>query len=144
MNSRHTHTPMLDDDGQWSSCVVVFVDNNHIWWLRWLRRGFRHCFAILIGDQGCVVVDPLSHCTRITLLPPMTGQEVADFYAQHGHAVVTPLSPCPRRLAPIRPYSCVEAVKRILGLRDPRCWTPWQLFLKLNKGRTKSVDEDSG
>lgn len=24
--------------------LVVFSDNTDLWWLRWLKPGFRHCF----------------------------------------------------------------------------------------------------
>jgi hypothetical protein len=32
------------------------------------------------------------------------------------------------RLAPVRPFTCVEAVKRLIGIHAPWTLTPWQLF----------------
>jgi hypothetical protein len=54
------------------------------------------------------------------------------FYRQRGHRVIaTTLMIPPRVLAPIRPFTCVEAVKRVLGLRAPWVFTPWQLYCHL-------------
>jgi hypothetical protein len=35
------------------------------------------------------------------------------------------------RPAPLAPFTCVEAAKRVLGLHDRRVVTPWQLYRRL-------------
>ncbi len=129
-------------DGRWRYALVVFADATDLWWLRLLRRGFRHCFVALSMPSGWVVVDPLSHRTVVTHFPASKEFDLAGWYRQQGMAVVSVNDGSPyRRTAPIRPYSCVESVKRILGIHAAFVLTPWQLYRHLNKKRTFAVDE---
>jgi hypothetical protein len=51
-----------------------------------------------------------------------------------GHCALTvPVLRPPRRLAPPLPFSCVEVVKRLIGLQSWQIRTPWELFLYLRK-----------
>lgn len=128
-------------DGHWRQALVVFTDATDLWWLRLLRRGFRHCFVALYMPAGWVVVDPLSHRTIVTQLPVSKEFDLAGWYRQQGMTVVTVRNHSPyRRAAPVRPYSCVESVKRILGIQAAFVLTPWQLYRHLNKNRTFFVD----
>jgi hypothetical protein len=109
--------------------LVVFGNNTGLWWLRLLKPGFRHCFVALDTPAGWVVIDPLSHRTHITVIRHWRGPDLAQWYRMHGltvvHAeIIIPIARC----APWRPFSCVEAVKRVLGINDGRILTPWQLF----------------
>lgn len=113
--------------------LVGFVGHADLWWLRLLRPGFRHCFAAIRTGSVWVVVDPMSHHTlmRLECSPDLMG-----FYASRGITVVaTRVRPPPRRPAPWRPYTCVEAVKRLLGVQAAWVLTPWQLyrFLKMQE-----------
>ncbi|MBR9971791.1 hypothetical protein [Magnetospirillum sulfuroxidans] len=110
-----------------ASCALVgFVHTTDLWWLRLLRPGFRHCFVAVRSGPFWVVIDPLSHHTTIRV---ETIAGLAGFYRRHGITVVTTrLRPPPRRAAPWRPYTCVEAVKRILGIQAGGVITPWQLY----------------
>lgn len=105
--------------------LVRFVGHADLWWLRLLRPGFRHCFAAIRNGPLWVVIDPLSHHTlmRVESCP-----DLMDFYASRGITVVaTHIRQPPARPAPWRPYTCVEAVKRLLGLQAGWVLTPWQL-----------------
>jgi hypothetical protein len=57
--------------------------------------------------------------------------------------VETRIRPAPRRPAPLRPYTCVEAVKRILGLHAPWVITPWQLYGLLRKQPAVEIGLDT-
>lgn len=112
--------------------LVGFVGPTDLWWLRGLRPGFRHCFVALSDGDGWIVVDPMSHRT---LVRREAVADLAPFYAGHG-IIVLPTrmrAVVPPRTAPWRPYTCVEAVKRILGVRAPWVLTPWQLYRHLEK-----------
>lgn len=125
----------------WRRALVVFSGAADLWWLRLLRPGFRHCFVALQYDGGWVVIDPLSHYTAIVHLPVDQEFDLPGWYRQHGMLVVDAHFVSPnRRVLPIRPYSCVECVKRILGIRAGFVLTPWQLYRHLNKSGTFSVD----
>ena len=109
--------------------LVGFVDNGGPWWLRLLRPGFRHCFVAVRQGPVWVVLDPLSHHTAIHV---ETVDDLAGCYRRLGVTVLdTRLSPPPPRPAPWRPYTCVEAVKRVLGIQAWWVLTPWQLYLWL-------------
>lgn len=127
----------------WREALVAFGDAHDLWWLRILKPGFRHCFVAL-SDGGCwVVLDPLSHATAIAVHPPIPAGRLAAFYRGRGLAVVAvrPRIP-PRRAAPWRPYTCVEAVKRVLGIQDGRIHTPWQLYRHLTGPAAASVQPE--
>lgn len=120
--------------------LVVFSGRSELWWLRLLKPGFRHCLVAVADPAGWIVVDPLSHRTDVALLPLEPGFDLAGWYRAAGLAVVetTTGSPAPRP-APWRPYSCVEAVKRVLGIHAGAVLTPWQLYKFITNGK-KSVD----
>jgi len=44
-----------------------------------------------------------------------------------------------KRPAPPMIFTCVEAVKRILGIHSVRIFTPWQLYRHLIKQQQKGV-----
>lgn len=129
-------------DPRWGHALVVFSGQSDLWWLRLLKPGFRHCFIALAGPGGWVVVDPLSHRTCVALIPHGPEYDLAEWYRARGLTVVTTkvFSPS-RRVAPVRAYSCVESVKRILGIHAGWVLTPWQLFRYVNKSRKYSLTE---
>lgn len=114
--------------------LVVFTDCRSLRLLRCLKPGFRHCFlTVRCGDQW-VVYDPLSNRTVVSLLPDLEQEVLAGWYRAFGCEVV-PTTTNPRVLNKVwwGPYTCVEAVKRILGLRNPAIMTPWQLYKHISK-----------
>ncbi len=114
--------------------LVVFTDHTDLPWLRLLRPGFRHCFAVVRANGAWVIVDPLSHYTTLQVVPDLAGWQPRAWFRHHGLTVVSAeVREPPHRLAPWRPYTCVEAVKRLLGLRLPGVFTPWQLYRVLQK-----------
>jgi hypothetical protein len=114
--------------------VVAFSGVAILPWLRLLRPGFRHCFVALRDEVGWLVLDPLAHQMRIVRAADAPPPAVAAHYRRLGlTALVVPVQAAPRRPAPFAPFTCVEAVKRVLGLHDRRIVTPWQLFRRLEK-----------
>ncbi|MBC7953422.1 MAG: hypothetical protein H7Z12_16580 [Rhodospirillaceae bacterium] len=132
-------------DPQWRHALLVFSGQSDLWWLRLLKPGFRHCFVALSGSGGWVVVDPLSHRTCVAHIPFGPEYDLAGWYRAHGLTVVKAkvFSPS-KRVAPVRAYSCVESVKRILGIHAGWVLTPWQLFRYVNKSRKYLLTEESG
>jgi len=125
--------------------LVIFSGRADLRWLRLLRPGFRHCFVVLETPGGWISLNPMAHRTDLAVLSVPTGYDLAGWYRAQGLTVLetVPHLP-PRRQAPWRPYSCVEAVKRVLGIHDGFVLTPWQLFRHLeNKGK-KSLTESGG
>ncbi|CAA7617615.1 hypothetical protein [Magnetospirillum sp. UT-4] len=122
--------------------LVMFSGRTDLWWLRALKPGFRHCFVALAeGEDSWVVVEPLSHRTLVECVALPPGFDLAAWYRAHGLRVVeTTAAEPPRRTAPWRPYSCVESVKRVLGIHAGAVLTPWQLFRHLEQNRKIVVD----
>jgi hypothetical protein len=122
-----------------AAALVVFRDQTEIAWLRGLRRGFRHCAVWVRAGDLWIVQESLSHRT---ILGAWRAEREADLVAAlraAGHLVVRArIRPAPRRLAPPLPFSCVEAVKRVLGIHAWHVLTPWQLYRHLVRGARKS------
>lgn len=119
---------------QWEKALVVFSGKADLAWLRLLRPGFRHCFVVLGSKGGWISINPMAHHTDITVLPVTTGFDLARWYCDQGLIVIEtkPASPA-RKILGWRPYSCVEEVKRIIGINSGLILTPWQLYRFLAK-----------
>lgn len=112
---------------------VVFSGQADLKWLRLLRSGFRHCYVVLNDGEHWISLDPLSCHTEVTVHHIAPDFDLPQWLTQRGLTVIpAPINP-KQRPAPWMLYSCVEAVKRVLGIHD--CWlfTPWQLYKKLTK-----------
>lgn len=119
------------EDG-WLEVHVVFSGHAQIRWLRLLQPGFRHCFAALSNGRAWITFDPLSPATEIAVQPVPGSFDLPAWYRTQGLVTV------PARLrrgheqpAPVAPFTCVEAVKRLLGIHARRIVTPFQLFCHL-------------
>ena len=132
MNKQYQHSTNLTGEA-W----VGFRDNCGLAWLRILKPGFRHCFLLLRAKNSWLLFDPLSHYTCLDLVP--CGDELLDVLSREG-CLLMPVkfdSAPERRALPWRLFSCVEAVKRVLGLRAATVLTPWQLFRHLQVRHVK-------
>lgn len=112
--------------------LVVFCDGTELAWLRLLKPGFRHVFVALRDGPHWVTLDPLSPHMEVVVqdLPP--GFDLARWFRDRGLTVVETVPDRSRRTpAPWAPFTCVEAVKRVLGLHAPFILTPWQLYRRL-------------
>jgi hypothetical protein len=142
----HLETVSWDhgEAGEDGVALVVFVGEVSLKWLKLLRPGFRHCF-VLVYQQGCwVIYDPLSHRTNLAVISGPTMDELAGWYTEHGLRVIrTTVRRSPLRSAPLRPFTCVEAVKRVLGIHAPWISTPWQLYrhLVVSESRENILDK---
>ena len=109
--------------------LVVFAGRSGVWWLRWLRPGFRHCFAAVDDGATWLTVDPLLHRLEIRASGLPSGFDLAGEYRRADLIVLDVLPPeVPLRCAPLGLFTCVETVKRLLGIRARWVWTPWQLY----------------
>lgn len=115
--------------------LVVFCDDDgRIAWLRLLRPGFRHAFVAIQDGPHWITVDPLSPHTEVALQTLPDGFDLAGWFRGQGMTVQeTRLCRDRRQPAPWAPFTCVEAVKRVLGLHAPWVLTPWQLHCHLQQ-----------
>lgn len=118
-----------------SAVWIVFSDETDIRMLKILRRGFRHCFVIMMQNDRWILVDPRSNKTDISLLPHPSHFNFPRYFTQQGKIVVKADNQnVPHKIAPLTPLSCVETVKRILGIHRRFVLTPYQLYKYLQKG----------
>jgi len=112
------------------SVWVVFTGKTDIGWLKILKKGFRHCFVIF-HDGGCwMSIDPLSSYTDIQIYPKINGHfDLPVWFQRRGYHVVRgTINSSHTKAAPWMFFTCVEAVKRILGIHKRWIITPWQLY----------------
>lgn len=117
------------------SALVVFCDATDLPWLRLLKPGFRHVFVALADGPHWITLDPLSPHTEVAVQPVPAGFDLAGWFREQGLVVVeAAVARGHRRPAPFGPFTCVEAVKRVLGLHAPFILTPFQLYRRLTTG----------
>ena len=112
---------------------VVFTGQADWPWLRWLKPGYRHCFVMLHDGRNWVSVDPLLSHTDVQIHNVPQDFDLPGWLKARGHRVIrTRIQRSHARPAPFMMFTCVEAVKRVIGLHDWRVMTPWQLYRHLN------------
>ncbi len=118
-------------DGQ--KAWVVFTGQTEISWLRLLKPGFRHCYILLNDGERWTSIDPLSHITEISVHHHVPADfDLPGWLSSRGNRVIAaPLRRDIKRAAPIMLFTCVEAVKRVLGIHRRGIVTPWQLYRHL-------------
>lgn len=111
-----------------TKAFAIFSGQTDLPWLRVLRPGFRHCFALLHDGRQWISYDPLASHTELMThnLPP--GFDLPGWLQSRGLTVVPAPMNRIRKAAPLMPFTCVEAVKRVLGVRARLVLTPWQLY----------------
>jgi hypothetical protein len=121
--------------------LVVFCDHTDLWWLKFLRRGFRHCFILLRFADIWISIDALAHKTEIVRIDLPDLINLKQWLETNGDIVIKcPISKAKEK--PIGPsvFSCVESVKRIIGIRKQLIITPWQLYKFITTQNEKEID----
>jgi hypothetical protein len=119
--------------------IVLFAGSTQLKWLRFLKPGFRHCLIAVRLGNAWVIIDPLSHKTALNVVEGFSADELSGWYESQGlKAVRTFVREAPPKVAPMAPATCVEAVKRILGIHAWSIMTPRQLYDYLTAFRNVS------
>lgn len=123
----------LKDKTPARSAWVVFSGKADLFCLRLLKPGFRHCFVIINDGCNWLSLDPMLNHMDVQIhhdVPP-TYDLPSWLEAQGLRVVAAPLSRALKKPAPPMLFTCVEAIKRVLGLRARFVFTPWQLYRHL-------------
>ena len=114
--------------------VVVFTNSVDMTWLRVLAQGFRHCFVFVEVGSDWIMIDPLSNQMTIRSLEVISSHDLASWYTEQGHTAIVTYQRYPmNRVAPLGLFTCVEVIKRALGIHSVWVQTPFQLFKYLKK-----------
>lgn len=111
--------------------LVYQQKENFHWWGRLLKRGYKHVFAVHFDGLFWIKTDFLLGWTDISVLcydykdsihDITEGQEVVIQYVERWRK--------PRYRVPFlfAPWTCVEAMKSLLGIRAWWVLTPYQLY----------------
>ncbi len=124
-----------------SEVYVFFEDANSIWWLRFLKQGFRHCFVLLISREQkvAILLNPRSNQFDVQIFHNCDSDSIIrNFSLVDSRTIIrTHLTQAPLKSAPIMFFTCVEFVKRLLGIHSISIITPYQLYKKIKNSRKK-------
>jgi hypothetical protein len=109
---------------------IVFTGHADLWWLKILKPEFRHCYALLNDGQRWMSVDPLSTFTDIQIYHNIKPNfDLPQWLEEQGYKVIkAKIYDHVKKPAPWMFLTCVETIKRILGIHKRFIFTPWQLY----------------
>ena len=115
---------------EFASAWVVFHGRADLPWLRILKPGFRHCYALIKSGGQWISIDPMLSRMEVRAHTHLPAEfDLPGWLAVRGNTIVRAvIDGAQAKAAPWRPFTCVEAVKRVLGLHARGVLTPWQLY----------------
>lgn len=118
---------------------VVFTGKTDIGWLKILKPGFRHCYVLIHDGYKWLSIDPLASYTDVEIYHQISPDyDLPSWLEYQGHKIIhVPHIFTKNKSAPIAFFSCVEVVKRLIGLHHPFIITPWQLYQFLISNKEK-------
>ena len=133
--STHENTQNINPQKAW----VIFSGKADLPWLKCLKPGFRHCFVILNDGRNWVTIDPLLNYMDVMVHTVPAEFDLPRWLQARGHKVVEAPLYRLKKPAPWMAFTCVEAVKRVLGIHARMVLTPWQLYRHLTKKQTATL-----
>ncbi len=113
---------------------VVFTGRTDSPWLKLLKPGFRHCYVLLNDGASWISMDPLSNYLDVSVHHNVPAAfDLPKWLKGRGHEVIPAPVQRIRKEAPWMIFTCVEAVKQVLGLHKRFIFTPWQLYRYLQE-----------
>ncbi len=124
---------------------VVFSGETDLPYLKILKSGFRHCFILLNDGQRWMSIDPLSPYMDIQIYHHIESEFcLPDWLKVRGYKVVkTQINKQHNKPAPWMFFTCVESIKRILGIHNRYILTPWQLYRHLINYNNSEISKKS-
>lgn len=123
------------DDEYFSKVYIVFEDNVSLWWLRFLKSGFRHCYLLLElqNGRGYLELNPFSNQLFVAIRRKIPNFDYISYLRENNlcQVILADIAPAPLKCAPIGLFTCVELVKRVIGLHSVSTITPYQLYKKV-------------
>tara|TARA_Y100001934_G_scaffold217928_1_gene258842 strand:+ start:1086 stop:1481 length:396 start_codon:yes stop_codon:yes gene_type:complete len=129
---------MIGNETHPSCAYVVFDGQTELRFLKVLKSGFRHCFIILEFDNFWCSIDPLSTYCEIQIFEKKHIQDLPLWLKYQGFDLIkAKINRHDFKIRPFDYWSCVNLIKRILGIYKWWIITPWQLKKYLDKNFKK-------
>ena len=115
-------------------CYIVFTDNTSLWWLKFLKSGFRHCYVLIeFKENQWLEINPMSNQLFISVRKIENKEDYFSYLRKKSQAKIikTRIFQAPLKTAPIGVFSCVEMIKRLVGIHSFFTITPYRLYNKL-------------
>ena len=118
--------------------VVGFGGEPTLWWMRFLKKGYYHCLVAIKCQKEWLLIDPLLHCIDIVLIKK---GNIRLYLKKHGYKTLDVNIKEPvNKLLRVSVFTCVETVKRIIGIQKRSVITPYGLFKYLKKINKEGLD----
>ncbi len=118
---------------------VVFSGQADLPWLKILKPGFRHCYVLMNDGEHWITIDPLSNYIDVAVHHLPKDFNLPLWMQERGHTIVPAQITQTPKQAPWMVFTCVEAVKRVLGLHKRFILTPWQLYAHLRQQQNAKI-----
>lgn len=111
--------------------LVVFHGGGRHWLAPLLAPGFAHVAVMVEAGAHWVLIDPGLGTPDVRIVE--AERDIARECRDQGWAVVETECRDIQAMGPLMLNNCVGVVKKVLGIRHPFVWTPFQLFNHLRK-----------
>ncbi len=123
----------LFEAGYFNKGYVVFEQDSSLWWLRFLKPGFRHCYLLVqlsSQPEKWLEINPMSNQIYVFLhTNPLNLSYICHLQkTTNSHIIAVDFAQAPLKCAPFAPFTCVEFVKRVLGIHKFSVFTPYKLY----------------
>ncbi len=116
-----------------SDFYVGFSSDTDLFFLKFLKRGFRHCFLFFGDEFQTFVLDPVSNKIELSLLPFGVEKTKKMFEQKQISVIKVCKNYKPKMKVKTGIFTCVEVVKRVLGISNFFILTPFRLYCFLQK-----------
>jgi hypothetical protein len=118
---------------------IVFGRTNYKHWIfRWINKDFQHCYAVKesLGGMFWIVINGRRSHLDVETYSKDYYSRISDM-TNESDIILTVVAGYDISLnnAQLSIISCSDVVKRCLGVTDWLCWTPYQLYRNIKRGK---------
>lgn len=121
---------------------VIFNDIDSVdglyWWTRWLKKGFKHCYAVRWDGFNWIAFAPYMGFTDVKILNAGENHTISDICPDSVILHINEKRKIKRIRTALALFTCVEQIKALLGIRA-FVFTPYQLYEHLRGKHGKSI-----
>lgn len=133
---------MNKSDTKTRSYILLFSGKTHLYYLKILKKDFRHCIVIMERKGGWLFLNPLRGGLEVSKFPALSIGNIAEVYTELGYkALIGQVNQSERYRRQVT--NCVEVAKRVIGINAEVVRTPYQLYnYLLRSGKAYSFERE--